>query len=188
MKRILFVDDEPEMLSSLKRSLHSQKRSWKMEFVHSGKAALEILENRAFDVVVTDIRMPEMNGDELLKIIAEQYPQMVQIILSGLQIDVEHSSHRFKRQVLQKPCSVSELVKTIERGLFLKDIFQINFLSQLREYFRDYSTLPDLEIQIKSEKQIQNERFQSAAEITCNELGIHFRVPLNKTEPVGELI
>lgn len=185
MKHILFVDDEPEMLSSLKRSLHNQKQSWKMEFVTSGKAALEILEHRAFDVVVTDMRMPEMNGDELLKIVSAQYPEMVQIILSGLKIENEATSFRFKRQILHKPCSIPELVKTVERGLFLKDIFQLHFLTQLQECFKDYSTFPDLAIRIKSEKQIGEDWFKAAAEITCSELGICFRIPLHTTDPVG---
>lgn len=186
MKRILFVDDEPQVLSSLKRSFRNQKLSWVLDFAGSGKEALEILEYKAFDVIVTDVRMPEMNGQELLQIVTERYPEMVQIILSGMRIQPDQYPQRFGLQVLQKPCPIYELVRTIERGLFLKDIFQMNFLSQLRECFSEYSTFPDLMIRIQSQKQLGDELVRAAAEITCTELGIRFRIPLNQHEPASE--
>jgi YesN/AraC family two-component response regulator len=62
VNRILFVDDEPYVLEGLKRMLYSLRHEWDMTFVSSGAAALKCLSELPFDVLVTDVRMPEMDG------------------------------------------------------------------------------------------------------------------------------
>ena len=64
--RILFVDDEPMVLRGLRRSLHTMQSEWEMVFVESGAAALEAMAQAPFDAVVSDMRMPQMNGAQLL--------------------------------------------------------------------------------------------------------------------------
>ncbi|MGA2228990.1 MAG: response regulator, partial [Syntrophobacteraceae bacterium] len=84
MKRhILFVDDEPVLLDGLKRMLHGMRDRWEMIFAASAEAALEILKSKPADVVVTDVRMPGMDGVQLLSLVRDLYPQIVRIILSG---------------------------------------------------------------------------------------------------------
>ncbi|HBG25501.1 MAG: hypothetical protein A2Y10_14550 [Planctomycetes bacterium GWF2_41_51] len=80
-RTILFVDDDKLILSSLKRGLIDEP--YHLLFAESGKEALSILEKNEVHVIVTDMRMPEMLGLELLKIVKEKYPNMVRIILSG---------------------------------------------------------------------------------------------------------
>ena len=65
-KRILFVDDEEMVLQGLKRMLRSCRDEWEMVFVESGAKALDAMAQSPFDVVVADMRMPVMNGAELL--------------------------------------------------------------------------------------------------------------------------
>lgn len=79
--RVLFVDDELHILKAIKRGLHREK--YTKFFASSGKEALEIIEENDIHVIVSDMKMPEMNGLELLTIIKEKYPDMVKIILSG---------------------------------------------------------------------------------------------------------
>ena len=78
---VLFVDDEDRILKSLKRGLLDEP--YGKIFALSGKEALELLEKRQVQVIVTDMRMPEMNGLELLKIVKEKYPDIVRVVLSG---------------------------------------------------------------------------------------------------------
>ena len=78
---VLFVDDEDQILKSLKRGLLDEP--YGKIFALSGKEALEVLEKRQVQVIVTDMRMPEMNGLELLKIVKEKYPDIIRMVLSG---------------------------------------------------------------------------------------------------------
>ncbi len=75
------MDDEEKILRSLKRALFDEP--YETLFANSGKEAIEILKHNDVNVIVTDMRMPEMSGDELLGIVKEQYPRVVRIVLSG---------------------------------------------------------------------------------------------------------
>jgi len=78
---VLFVDDEPNVLSSLQRGVIDEE--YKAIFVDSAKKALEIMEQQEISVIVTDMKMPVMNGLELLKLVKEAYPDTVRVVLSG---------------------------------------------------------------------------------------------------------
>ena len=80
-KTVLFVDDEERVLSCLKGGLLGEP--YKTIFAKSGKEALEILENNEVHIIVTDMRMPEMGGLELLRTVKEKYPHIVRMVLSG---------------------------------------------------------------------------------------------------------
>jgi two-component system, NtrC family, response regulator HupR/HoxA len=80
-KTVLFVDDEERLLTSLKRGLMDEP--YKCLFANSGPHALEVLSKNKVHVIITDMRMPEMNGLELLRIVREKYPDIIRIVLSG---------------------------------------------------------------------------------------------------------
>lgn len=80
-RTILFVDDEVRLLRSIERGLIEQP--YHLLFSETGEQALRILAEREVHVLVTDMRMPEMTGLELLKIAKERYPHIVRIVLSG---------------------------------------------------------------------------------------------------------
>jgi len=82
-KRILFVDDEPNVLEGLQRMLRGMRHEWEMHFAESGQDALDRLSKQPFDVVISDMRMPGMDGAQLLTEVMRRYPQIVRIILSG---------------------------------------------------------------------------------------------------------
>ncbi len=122
MKKILFVDDEVKVLEGLRRMLRSMRRDWDMVFVESGQDALDRLAISAFDVVVSDMRMPGMDGSELLHAISDRHPATVRMILSG-QCDREAvlkcvgPTHQF----LTKPCDSELLKETVARACRLRD-------------------------------------------------------------------
>jgi DNA-binding NtrC family response regulator len=80
-RTVLFVDDESKVLASLKRGLLDEP--YNKLFATSGKEALELLKQNEVHVIVTDMRMPEMSGLELLKIVRREYPHIVRVVLSG---------------------------------------------------------------------------------------------------------
>ncbi len=123
MKRILFVDDESKILDGIRRTLHADRKRWDMQFALGGEAALRACEAASFDVVISDLRMPGMDGATLLRHIRDRFPGSARIILSGysevaLATEALPMVHRF----LAKPCKASELQSTIERVCTLQDL------------------------------------------------------------------
>jgi two-component system response regulator HupR/HoxA len=80
-RTVLFVDDEVRVLGCLRGGLLGEP--YKTLFASSAKEALEILEKNEVQVIVTDMRMPEMGGLELLRTVKEKYPHIVRMVLSG---------------------------------------------------------------------------------------------------------
>lgn len=74
MNRILFVDDEVKVLKGLQRMLRPQHHDWEMAFAPGGEAALSMLDESPFDVIVSDMRMPGIDGAALLEIVRQKYP------------------------------------------------------------------------------------------------------------------
>jgi len=80
-RTVLFVDDEEKILRSLKRGLLDEP--YNTLFASSGKEAIEILKQKEVHIIVTDMRMPEMSGLELLRTVKQEYPHIVRMVLSG---------------------------------------------------------------------------------------------------------
>jgi len=122
MPRILFVDDEPMILNSLRLRFARKRPEWDCTFAPDGLAALDALEDGPFDVIVTDMRMPGMDGATLLGIVRERHPQTFRVVLSGqmsrdAQLRALPVTHRFHA----KPCVPAELEQTIEQALDLRE-------------------------------------------------------------------
>ena len=114
LHRILCVDDEPNILSSLKRQMRNKYNIVTATSPHEG---LEILKNDGpFNVVISDFRMPEMNGDEFLKKTIEIDPNVTRILLTG-QASMEGMQAVVNEgqvyKILLKPYSTEELHEAI---------------------------------------------------------------------------
>jgi HD-like signal output (HDOD) protein len=123
MRKILFVDDQPQILEGLRDALRPCRREWSMSFADGGAAALRELETADFDVVVSDMRMPGMDGADLLAAVRDRQPGTVRIVLSGYAEDqvimrAAPVAHRF----LAKPCDIGELRRIVERSCALREI------------------------------------------------------------------
>jgi CheY-like chemotaxis protein len=142
--RVLFVDDEDNVLSGLKRMLRGQRAVWEMDFANSGSVALAKFAENPFDVVVSDMRMPGMDGAELLNRIAEDYPQAVRLVLSGQSeherifranghgISAEHLDHVFEPFFTTRPEGVGTgLGLSIAYGIVRRHQGSISISSQV---------------------------------------------------------
>ncbi|MCC9600445.1 HDOD domain-containing protein [Stieleria sp. JC731] len=140
--QVLFVDDEPNVLSGLRRMLRHQRSAWDMYFVNGGETALKWLTENPCDVIVTDMRMPGIDGAELLRRVSELYPNTVRLVLSG---QSEHEkilravgpAHQF----MSKPCDPQVLVNTIERACGLHSQLRDE---KLKGLISQLTTLPSL--------------------------------------------
>jgi putative nucleotidyltransferase with HDIG domain len=140
MTRILFVDDEEQVLEGLRDTLRRQRNVWELEFALGGDAALAELAESHFDVVVSDMRMPGMDGAELLTRVADLSPDTARIILSG-QTDLQAAlrAARVAHQFLSKPCGGDELCNVLRRVLGLRDLV---ISESIREAVGRIRTLP----------------------------------------------
>jgi len=140
MNRILFVDDEPMVLEALRNALRGKRNVWEMTFKSSAVAGLNSLEQAPADVIVTDMRMPMMDGAAFLAEAAKLCPGATRIVLSG-QTDESAlaraaiSAHRY----LTKPCTNAELSSAISRALELRALLQNE---QLRSRIGGIERLP----------------------------------------------
>jgi HD-like signal output (HDOD) protein/CheY-like chemotaxis protein len=130
--RIVFVDDELDILQAMRRTLRGMKDEWTMEFVSSGAAALESLAKAPADVIVSDMRMPGMDGWQLLAAVKKLYPQTVRLVLSG-----SAESGSVMRAVgtaqlyLAKPCESGVLKAAIVQTQMLRQLLSSDQLASL---------------------------------------------------------
>ncbi len=115
-KNILFVDDNEHVISGIQRQLRPFREQWNLFFATSGPKALELMEQQHIDLIVSDMLMPEMRGDELLKKVSTLYPGTVRMILSGY-ADEEtlKSGLEVAHQYLSKPCTPETLREAISQ-------------------------------------------------------------------------
>jgi HD-like signal output (HDOD) protein len=143
MKRVLFVDDEPRVLEHLQQILEPQKGQWEMAFAPEGEAALMLLDATPFDVVVSDIAMPGMDGAALMKTICERYPAIVRIVLAAPpEMDEALRAVPMAHQFLLKPCDPNMLRVAVERATRLSNILSNKLLANLVGSVKDLPVLP----------------------------------------------
>lgn len=122
-KRVLFVDDDVDLLESLKDAMRRYRRVWRVDFAPGGDEALAALAVEPADVVISDMLMPAMDGATLLARVRDGWPTTIRVILSGyarpeLLTRAATVAHRF----LGKPCNVQELGSLIERSCALREL------------------------------------------------------------------
>jgi HD-like signal output (HDOD) protein len=142
--RVLFVDDEPRILDGLRRSLRGKRGEWDMSFVTSGAEALDVLAASPHDVVVSDMRMPGMDGADLLTHVSKRHPEVARVVLSGhteqeAAIKVAVAGHRF----LNKPSDAESVTSVIEQLLVTTSPAHSAAVRRIAGAVRSLPTLPE---------------------------------------------
>ena len=120
-KFILFVDDDVNILYGLRRMLRNMRNVWDMEFVEDVSIALKILDDMKVDVVVSDMKMPYVDGSEFFQIVKNKHPKTARIVLSGQSDrDMVMRTVEGAHQYLSKPCDSNHLKDAISRTCALR--------------------------------------------------------------------
>ena len=177
MRRILFVDDETRILEGLRRMLRPQRHEWEMAFASGGEAALALLEASSFDVIVSDMRMPGIDGATLLSCVRERYPQMVRIVLSGhtelsTALRVVPVAHQF----LAKPCDAEMLRVAIERACHLRALLNDESIRRTVTALGDLPSLPRTYEALTATLADPDTSLQKVARIIEQDVGISAKV------------
>lgn len=179
--RILFVDDQSHILQGLRRRLGGLLRrmriDWGMSFVNSPRKALELLAQEPFDVVISDMHMPVVDGAELLALVRDLHPGIVRIILSGSGdkeaiLKTVCPAHRF----LSKPCDAQALVDTVLEAIQLRDLLANEALKGLVSRMSSLPSLPSLYLDIMDELQSEEPSLQKIAETVHRDISMTAKV------------
>lgn len=171
--KVLFVDDEPAILESLGLLMRPMARSWEMSFAAGGAEALRLMDAGHFDVVVSDMRMPGMDGAQLLAEVARRSPETVRIILSGY-ADRANAFKAVKQahQYLSKPCPPAELRCAIAKALNLRGVIQSERLKALVSGLGALPALPDLYQELLGELQSEDPSLKRISEVIERDMGM----------------
>jgi HD-like signal output (HDOD) protein len=176
-RRILFVDDEPMVLKGLQRTLRKMTQEWDMTFVTSGRAALNVLGKKPMDVIVSDLRMPEMDGGRLLAEVKKQHPHVVRIILSGqLNKELTLKSVRLAHQSLSKPCDAEVLKHTLARLFALRDILSDQSIKSIISQIESLPSMPSIYTEIVTEMQSDDPSIKKVGEIISKDLSMTAKI------------
>ena len=122
--RVLFVDDDAQVLGGLRNVFRKQRDRWDMVFALGGPDGLDQIDAASFDVVISDMRMPQLDGAALLGRVRERDPTTIRMILSGF-ADREAMARAIPvaQRFFDKPCDFRGLRAAIERGCALRAAF-----------------------------------------------------------------
>lgn len=117
MLKVLFIDDEPYVLEALRDMLRPFRHRWSLSFATSGAEALPLLDRTPVDMVITDMRMPDMDGAALLEILRKRHPHVMRAVLTG-QSDLRSAERLLPvaQQMILKPCDRGRLEEVLSRA------------------------------------------------------------------------
>ncbi len=177
MRRVLFVDDEPRILDGLRRLLRPLREEWEMAFAPGGESALALLDAHPFDVIVSDMRMPGLDGAALLNRVRDQYPQIVRIVLTGqTEMNTALRAVPVAHQFLAKPCDPGVLRVAIERACHLQSLLNDDAIRQNVGAMGDLPSLPRTYHDLTRALADPDASLQKVARIVERDVGISAKI------------
>ncbi|MBG0774850.1 MAG: HDOD domain-containing protein [Desulfovibrionaceae bacterium] len=175
--KVLFVDDEQQILDGLRRMLRHKARDWDMDFAISGARALEVLAEHPVDVLVTDMRMPEMDGGRLLEEVVRRHPRVARVVLSGhsgqdMAAQAARSAHLF----LSKPCPPETLIEALDRFIWMREIAADGPLLEVITGLERLPVLPDAYRTVAAELTKEDPSLDVVAAAVSRDVGMSAKV------------
>jgi HD-like signal output (HDOD) protein/CheY-like chemotaxis protein len=123
IKKVMFVDDDEFLLEGLRDALRPYRHEWSMTFLSDAREALVTLDREPHDVIISDLRMPGMDGASLLEAVRDRHPDVVRIVLSGqAEIKMMARAAAAAHRMIAKPCATEDLARAIERSCALRKL------------------------------------------------------------------
>lgn len=177
MKKILFVDDEPNILQGLKRMLRSMRHEWSMQFALGAEEALSMIDADGIDVIVSDMRMPKHDGAWLLREVRERYPSAARIILSGhAEQEMTIRSVAATHQFLAKPCDAETLKETVQRTCQLRDMMSSDRLQKMTAEIGQLPSVPEIYSEMNAEMGKEDASMTAIASIVSRDLAMSAKI------------
>lgn len=165
------------LLKGLQRTLRKRRHDWDMAFASSGQEALDILGHKHMDVIVSDLRMPEMDGGQLLAEVKKHYPHVVRIILSGqLDHDMTLKSVKLAHQSLSKPCDADILKNTLARLFALRDFLSNESIKKIVSQIESLPSIPSIYTEIITEMESSDPSIQRIGAIIAKDVSMTAKI------------
>lgn len=148
-----------------------------MRFSSSSQEALDILAAESFDVIVSDLRMPQMDGAQLLAEVKRQHPQVVRIILSGqVEQETTFKSVQLAHQSLSKPCDADILKHTLNKLFGLRNLLEDESIKRIVSQTETLPSLPAIYTEVINELQASNPSVQKIGDIISTDLAMTAKI------------
>ncbi len=169
--RILFVDDEPNVLDGLRRMLRRSRHEWEVDFARTGAEALAKMHEKPFEVVVSDVQMPDMTGLDLLERLRRDFPATTRIILTGrADEDMAQRATDLVHQFLAKPIEPQVLKQTMARALELRRLADNKLLQAIVADSTSLPTIPAIYQEIQRIVESENSSIAEIATVVGRDL------------------
>ena len=161
------------LLEVIEARFEDRAAAWEMDFAQDGGSALSRMFRKRYDVVVADMRMPQMDGIELLTLVMQRHPNTTRIMLSG-QADRDKALRLVgtAHQYLSKPCKFEELESAIEQALEQREILTSESLKKLVSQLQSLPSIPSLYLELVDELQKDDPSLERIAATISRDLGM----------------
>jgi putative nucleotidyltransferase with HDIG domain len=174
---VLFVDDDPSALRGIEHLIADANVDWVCDFAMSGDEAIEMMAEERFEAIVTDMRMPGMDGAALLNFVSDHHPNIVRVIWSRpsdreavlRSVDAMH-------QFLPKPCDAAVLKTTIDRACSLRDLLVSDSLQRLVGSVKSLPSVPAIYRELTSELRNEDASASSLGQIIAQDAAMTAKV------------
>lgn len=176
-KKVLFVDDEASLLELYPLAFTEDRTRWEINVAPGGAEALAMMDKVSMDVLVSDMRMPGMDGARLLQEVKERHPKTSRLIISGYAdsrqvAECLGATHQF----IAKPCNLATLRGTIDRICALDSWLMDEKLKTLVAQLRTVPSLPSLYFRIMDAISSPNTSLQDVGEIIAADPGMTAKI------------
>ena len=178
MKRILFVDDDTQVLDSLAESLAGRVYDWEWVFLDNVEAAMDVLQgDSAFDVVIADSDIGSVKGTDFLSSVGKEHPAAIRLgiaaqMFQGNVFEQDKTAHQY----LPKPCNPEELVQSIKRISEMQEELMSRPLMEIVGRIEKLPSVPALYTEIMTELRSPSGTLQHVGEIISKDIAMTTKV------------
>jgi HD-like signal output (HDOD) protein len=176
-RKILFVDEDPNVLDGLRRTFREMRKEWALAFARNGKQALDIMGQVPFDVIISDLGIQGMDGAELLTEVMKKHPGVVRIVLSGeTNKEAAMKSINPSHQFLTKPYDSDQLKVILSRAMALRDRLSDDKIKGLVSKMDTLPSMPALYVELMEEVNSEDASIHRVGEIIAHDVGMTAKV------------
>ncbi|MES9992423.1 MAG: response regulator [Candidatus Thiodiazotropha sp.] len=174
---ILFVDSDSNQLKSLRRNLREFRNKWQLLFAENAEQALELMQQAAVDIVVSETQLTGMPGSELLKEVQLHYPSATRLLFSGQAMrtpaqEIVNHAHQF----IAKPCERDQLIDILQRVFHLRSLLNNPALEEMISSMGTLPSLPTTYQQMITALQSETATIKDIGRIVAQDIGMSTKI------------